>query len=176
MLQRSDWYSIFLDGCTLRRNCNKSSSPPTPTYPSTPLQPIVLLSMRGGGPLRETDTNFSDMEPVICVIPLEHSQRTCRIPTDQQRQGGWGLGVDRPSFLLLGVPPFFPYPAIPCPHSVIFPSPHQCYVICNVGGYEAATANPLAMFFCLQIFMFVAINIQIRSFLGSQQALELILE
>ncbi len=81
-LVSSGWYSKCLDGCALQRNCNKVLLPP--------VYPIVLLSARGGGPLWETDTNFSDMKPVICVIPLEHSRRTCCIPTDQQRRRGGG--------------------------------------------------------------------------------------
>lgn len=115
------------------------------------------------------------MKPVICVIPLEHSRRTCCIPTDQQRQGGGqapalSLALNVPSYLLL-----FSLP--------------QCLVLAAWHFQPAIDAMSFALLrnmhsscssfgcvFCLQIFVFLAINIQIRAFLGLQQLLELILE
>lgn len=35
---------------------------------------------------------------------------------------------------------------------MIIPPPHQSFDICDAGQYEAATANPLAVFFLLLLF------------------------
>lgn len=76
------------------------------------------------------------MKPVICVIPLEHSRRTCCIPTDQRRRGG----VDSRSLFLLVFQCSlsslsFLSPAMPCPRSSGISSRLQCDVICIVEEY-----------------------------------------
>lgn len=92
------------------------------------------------------------MQPVICVIPLEHSWRTCCISADQLKRCGWRGARFKSLLLLLRL----------CLVLNVYSNPHP-----DADALWRNTHSSHSSFgwgFCLQIF--VPINTQIKSFLG----------
>lgn len=120
--------------------------------------------MKAGGLLWETDSNYSDVKPVICVILLQHSQRTCCNPTDQQEGGGKALALSCLSA--------FPHISF---FSLSFSAlSQQCAIYIQPFNAKPFTLlrndlwSSFHWVFGLQVFALVAINIQMRTFHGLQ--------